>query len=206
MSRDAHDLPPALAPSVLGLLQACRTAVSLPACERFAEALVCRVGPALRQFICAPTRPDLAEDAFQETLLALATRAGQCRARTESEVWKWCYQVARNKMADQWRHAGGAETVSLEIEAVRRAVEASGGEERISHDEREELEYAMGLLAAVKPPCVDYLWEAFALNSTYVEMGALHGHSASAMRMKVNRCLALARELVRKKVRPNHDG
>jgi RNA polymerase sigma factor (sigma-70 family) len=191
--------------NLMACVQACHDAVARSACERFAEDFVCQVGPALRRFIDAHTRPDLADDAYQETLIAIATDVRDCRAETESQIWKWCYQVARNKMADQWRQTAGAETVSLDIAAVRRAVEASGGEERIRHEDREELEYAMGLLQAAKPPCVDYLWEAYGLALTYVEMGKLYGRSADTMRMKVNRCLALAQQLVRKKTKVNHD-
>jgi len=192
--------------TLMASLRACRNAVALPACERFAEAFVCEVGPALRLFINAHTRPDLADDAYQETLIAIALNVGQCRAQKENQVWRWCYRVARNKIADQWRQAGGEATVSLELETVRQAVEASVREERVTEEEREELAHALGLLSAAKPPCVGYLWEAFALTLTYVEMGKLHGRSADAMRMKVNRCLELVRELVRKKARPNHDG
>ena len=205
MSRNLLAPSPALASSVLTLLHACRNAVALPACERFAEAFVCEVGPALRSFINAHSRPDLAEDAYQETLIALALNVAECRANTESQVWRWCYTVARNKIADQARRAESEKVVSLELDTVRQAVEASGGDERIGHDEREELAFAMELLHAAKPPCVGYLWEAFALALTYVEMGKLHGLSTDAMRMKVNRCLELVRELVRKKARPNHE-
>ena len=205
MSRNPDAPLPALAPSVLALLHACHNATALAACERFAEAFVCEVGPALRWFINAHTRPDLAEDAYQETLIALALNVSQCRAKTESQVWQWCYTVARNKIADQARQVDSEKVVSLELETVRQAVEASGGNERIGHDERDELAFAMELLSAAKPPCVGYLWEAFALTLTYVEMGKLHGLSADAMRMKVNRCLELVRELVRKKARPNHE-
>ncbi len=190
--------------TLVELARACRDASTLRVCERFAEDFVCLVGPALRQFIFRHARPDLAEDAFQETLITIATHVGQCTARTDSGLWGWCYKVARNKMADQGRRAERHPTISLDVEWVRRVVEASGADERIGHDEREEVDYALQLLGAVKPPCVDYLWEAIGLNQPYEAVGQLHGLSADAARMQVNRCLKLARELVRKKAKVSH--
>jgi RNA polymerase sigma factor (sigma-70 family) len=169
------------------------------------EDFVLQVGPALRRFILAHCRTDLAEEAYQETLLAIATRLGRCMAGSDAQVWRWCYQVARNKIADQARRAGGTRLVSLEVESVQRAVGAiADSDEGFSSEKREELEYALDLLRAVKPPCVDYLWEAIALNLTYEAVGELHGLRRDAARMQVNRCLELAQALVRKKAMVNY--
>lgn len=191
--------------NLVALLQAYRDAATLPERERFTEDFVLQVGPALRRFIFAHCRSDLAEDAYQETLIAIALCLGKCSAGTDAQVWRWCYQVARYKIADQARRAGGTRTVSLEIEAVQRAVNTiAASDEGFRSEKREELEYALDLLRAVKPPCVDYLWEAIALNLTYEAVGELHGLTSDAARMQVNRCLELAQALVRKKAMVNY--
>ena len=191
--------------NLVALLQAYRDAATLPERQRVVEDFVLQVGPALRKFIFPHCRTDLAEDACQETLTAIATRLGQCSSGTEGPIWRWCYQVARHKIADQARRAGGTRLVSLEVEAVQRAVNAiAASDEGFSLEKREQLEYALDLLRAVKPPCVDYLWEAIALNLSYAMVGELHGLTSDAARMQVNRCLELAQALVRKKAMVNY--
>ena len=77
------------------------------------------------------------------------------------------------------------------------------GDEAPDAEEAADLAYALELLRAAKPPCVGYLWEAFALELSYPEMGQLHGKSADAMRMQVKRCLKEAQKLVGRKVKVN---
>jgi len=190
--------------SLIELVQICRKTRTLHVRERFFEEMVCQVGPALFSFICHHTRKDFVEDAFQETLVALNHNLNKCRARTDPQVWAWCYQTARHKMADQWRRTAGRVVVSLDQEEVRRAVEASGRDERISREEREELDYALALLRSAKPPCVDYLWDRIALGLSYKEMTEIYGLRADAARMRVERCLKLAQELVSKKAKVTH--
>lgn len=87
---------------------------------------------------------------------------------------------------------------------MHRAVAASGADDRIGPDEQEQLDYALQLLAAVKPPCVDYLWQAIGLDLSYQVVGQLHAQKADAARMQVQRCLELAQKLVQKKAKGNH--
>ena len=174
----------------------------MPFRQRVADDIVYLVGPALEQFIRNRLPPDLVADALQETLLAIALRFDACYADSEAAIWKWCYRIARHKIADQWR-ATEPQDLSLDLEEVREAVELSLGDEAAGPEEADELQYALELLGAARPPCVNYVWEAFALELTYPEMGKLHGKSADAMRMQVERCLQLARKLVARKAKVN---
>ena len=187
--------------SLIELVRICRKTKTLHVRERFFEEIVCHVGPALFSFIGRHTRVDFVEDALQETLIALDQNLDRCRARTDAQFWAWCYQTARHKMADQWRGTAGGMVVSLDHEEVRRAVEASGQDERIPREEREELDYALALLRSVKPPCVDYLWDRIALDLSFKEMTEIYGLREDAARMQVQRCLKLAQELVSKKTK-----
>ena len=190
--------------SLLECLQAYRASQALHARMRFAEEIIFLIGPALREFIFRHTRHDMAEDAYQETLVALATNLERCRARTEAQFRQWCYRIAGYKIADQWRERDEAVTTSLEAELLQRAVDLSAKDERMAAEEREELEYALALLRAVKPPCVTYLWERIALDLPYKDLARLHGVSEDTMRMRVDRCLKLARELVARKAQVTH--
>ena len=189
--------------SLVELFAAGPAATTLHFRERVAEDIVYLIGPALEQFILSRLPPNLAEEAYQETLIAIVTRYDQCCARTEPGIWAWCYGIARFKIADQWRQLGPL-MASLDVEVVRRAVESSLRVEAAGVEEADELQYALALLGAAKPPCVVYLWEAFALELSYVEMGRLHGKKPDAMRMQVERCLKLAQRLVVRKAKVKH--
>ena len=154
------------------------------------------VSPSLLSFITRHLRSDLVDDVYQETQLALATKIDRCRAQTDDAVWAWCYRLARNKIADQWRRDRRNAALSLDLEEVRRAAETSAEEESISPTERLDLDYALALLRAAKPPCVDLLWERLGLDLSLKEVAAIYGLSADAARMQVNRCLELAQKLV----------
>lgn len=189
---------------LIELVRLCRKTKTLHVRIRFAEEVVFQVGPSLLHFIGAHTRADFVEDAYQETLIAIVQDLDQCRAKTDRQFWSWCYRMAIHKIADQWRRAKSDRTVSLDKEGIRRAVEASGREETIPRAEQAELDYALALLAEAKPPCVDYLWDRFALGLSFKEMTMIYSLSENAARMQVNRCLELVQELLAKKAKVTH--
>jgi hypothetical protein len=108
--------------------------------------------------------------------------------------------VAINEVADCWRREERHSTLSLDVETVRQAVEASGEERRIESEERAELNLALELVGATDPACLDYLWERIAYDLAFKDIGVLHGQSMDAARMRVKRCLELAQKLVLKKM------
>lgn len=182
--------------SLMELLQACRASRVLHTRLRFTEEIILVVGPALREFIARHTRPDLVEDVWQETLIAIAIGIAKCNADTEAAFWTWCYTIARRRMADQWRQIGRLPTISLDPELFEQAIESSRRDEGLTLAERENLEYGLDLLRAAKPPCVNYLWDRFALDLSFKDLGDIYGLSEDAMRMQVNRCLELAQKLM----------
>jgi DNA-directed RNA polymerase specialized sigma24 family protein len=106
--------------------------------------------------------------------------------------------VARNKVADCLRKHGGGTTAPVEVEEGRRALEAEAQHERILPGARQDLEYALALLGAVKPPCVDLLWEYYILDLEYEYLAERYARSVNAVRMQLRRCLELAQALVTK--------
>ena len=75
------------------------------------------------------------------------------------------------------RHHAHLVPSGLDLKKVHLTVELSLGDEAAGAEEADELQYALGLLGAARPPWVNYVREAFALELTYPEMGKLHGKS-----------------------------
>ncbi len=186
--------------TLIELVQACRKATKEHEALRFAGDLVSEIGPSLWEFISRQTRSDLAEDVYQETLIAIGQNVGKCRAKDDKRVRRWCFGIAVHKMVSSWRREKSHPTLSLDVETVRQAVEASGKDRRIESEERAELNLALELVGAADPACVDYLWEGIAYDLAFKDTGVLHGQSTDAARMRVNRCLELAQKLVSKKM------
>lgn len=176
----------------------CRETTTLHVRLRFAEELVVRVSGAVRNFVFRRVPQEFAEDLHQEVLTAIALHLHEFRGDTEAQLWRWCYQVAFHKAADCLRGRGTHTMAPLEVEAGRRAVEAEAQHERISPGAREDLEYALNLLRAAKPPCVGLLWEYYILDLDYEDMASLYGLTVDAVRMQIRRCLELAQALVAK--------
>jgi DNA-directed RNA polymerase specialized sigma24 family protein len=104
--------------------------------------------------------------------------------------------VARNKIADALRGQRGGTPVSLDVEEGERALEQAASHELISPGVRLDLGYALELLRASKPPCVELLWDYYVLGLDYDEMAALYQLTVDAVRMQIRRCLELAQTLV----------
>ncbi len=187
-----------VATELVQLTRGCRDAADLQERLRFAEELVVRVGPMLGAFLAAHCPEAAVEDVLQETLIGIGKGAAQCRGTSDRQVWQWCYRVAFNQMATHWRRQGARPTVSLELDEVRQAVEAAWEDSPAKPGDRLDLDGAMQLLARSKPPCVDYLTFHFLEGMGYPELAALYNTTANAIRMQIQRCLTLARELVRK--------
>ena len=186
-------------PSELVLLtRLCRDTTTLDVRVRFVEEFVIRVSGAVRDFVFRRVPQAFAEDVHQEVLMAIALHLHEFQGNTETQLWQWCYRVARNKVADCLRKHGGGTTAPVEVEEGRRALEAEAQHERILPGARQDLEYALALLGAVKPPCVDLLWEYYILDLDYDDLAAWYGGTVDRIRMKIQRCLELAQTLLAK--------
>lgn len=173
-------------------------AESLEAKLALAEEVVCAVGSELRVFIHRRCGADKVEDIHQETLVGIAKGLARFYGQTEKQFWEWCYHVARNKIADQFRQKHRQED-PWETDALWQAVEAGAADEALSSGERLDLDYALKLLQEADPPCYDYLWSHYILEWDYSELARHFDLSYDAVRMRVKRCLELAQSLVAKR-------
>lgn len=161
-----------------------------------AEAIVRAVGPALKAYLYRRCPSDQVEPLLNDILTAIALSLDIVRAKDEQQLWGWCYRIARNKLADLHEAIQADPTAPYDPRDLAETVEASATHTPLTAGERLDLEYALDLLRAAKPPCVDYLWDHYILEMDYTEQAQLHRVSADAMRMQVKRCLALAQELL----------
>lgn len=184
--------------SLAELVRAYQRVKTLEARLRFAEAVVCEVGPAMQNYIARHLRSDLVEDACQETLIAIATGLDHVTPTTDRKVWRWCYRIALYKLVDQWRAVGKHAALPLDLGEVELGLEAALREESIPSAERLDLADTLQMLRAVNPSCADLLWERYVQDLSYEEIAQLHDLTYDAARMAVTRATAFARKLMAK--------
>ncbi len=173
---------------------------------RIAEEIIRRIGPPLQAYLFSRLRHEQAEDAYQDTLVVIATKLHRFRGGSEREFWGWCYRIAHNKKVDLLRREGGGlqasaneETEDLDQEALRPVIEASARVEPLSPGDRLDLEYALNLLNKAAWPCNELLWLHFVLDCDYGMIARVFGlKTYNAARMKIRRCLETAQKLMQK--------
>ena len=182
-----------------------RETPSLTRRQELAEQILGEVYGPLRRFIQGHCAPEAVDDVVQETLLGISRNLHSFRGETTGAFWAWCYRVARHKLADHLRRGTGR-LVPIDPDSLREAVEASGETRPFEPGEREDLDETMDLLRRVQPPCHDYLMEVYIYGSEIADLARDAGVSYDAMRMRINRCLQLARDLAAKRERKVSDG
>ncbi len=177
-----------------------RSAQTLEQRLAFSEMIIGWVGPQLREFIERESvQRGCLEDwdeAYQETLIAIAMKLDQFNGSSCGQFWSWCYQIARYKLIDVVRKLASAKTVSMDWETLAKVIDASGEVTPIPPGEMEDLKFALNLLEAAKAPCVDYLWMYHILGWTYEEIADSYALPYDTVRMKLERCLELAKKLI----------
>ena|ERR1700722_12494727 len=159
--------------------------------------LICiNISKKLTLFILTKVRPSDAEDVLHETLKAIFTNLAKFRGQSNEQFLKWCYRIARNKVGDHYRK--GQRTTELDqfpTQEIERLVNATKLLEPPSPEIMADLEHAMMLLAKAKPICRQLLWDHFVIGLDYAELALQLDLQNDAVRMKVSRCLALAKKL-----------
>jgi DNA-directed RNA polymerase specialized sigma24 family protein len=187
---------PTVTHELIKLVCICRGATELHERVRFAEEIVVLVGPMLRRFVAARCAEAAVEDVLQEILAAIATGIVRFGGVSDLQFWGWCYGIAAHKVNDHLRRKSSPPTVSLDVEDIRRAVEAAAAESPIAPGDLMDLEWAMKLLGRAKAPCVGYLTSHYIEGLAYREIARLHDSTVNAIRMQIKRCLSLAQQLM----------
>jgi RNA polymerase sigma factor (sigma-70 family) len=181
---------------LIKLVRTYRLAAGLTERLRLAEQVFSLIMPDLRVFVFSHLPPQVAEDALQEVLKAVATGMSRFEGGTTKEFWAWCYRIARNKLNDQYRRQSSERTVSMSPEELWQVIEASAQTAPLTPQNRLDLDYAMKLLAAANPDCSDLLWRHYVIGLDYAEIAEEKDLNSDAVRMRVKRCLDEAKSLV----------
>jgi RNA polymerase sigma-70 factor (ECF subfamily) len=172
------------------------TAATLQERTNMADVIYFKIEPSLRLFIFAKVPPSEIDDIMQEILVAVFQNLDKFNGKTDKEFWKWCYQIARNKISDMYRKKKSSRLEPLPVEELWPLVEESAGWNPISPQDRLDLEHAMNLLSESKPECRFSLWEHYVVGLDFSEMAIELGLEYDAMRRRIERCLTLARKLI----------
>lgn len=158
------------------------------------------VRPRLYAYICCRCPKQHAEDVCQQTLLGIFTNLHQFHGMADAQLCSWCYRVARNKIADHYRKAntkrGGL--VLVAPEELWKAIENSAIQDPPTKEQWADLEDTLALLKGAKPECYEYLVEVFVFNESRATLAQKLGLTYDQMRMRVQRCVESARELMAK--------
>ena len=183
---------------VLRMVHAYRTAESLEFRLRLADSIVDETTPDLRMFIVGRCHASMVEDVLQETLLSIIGGLPECRAGSVGEMWSLWYSIARRRIADAFRDQNRNPAECMDFERLRELVESGTGERPLSDTDREDMDEALRILSSIDPLARDILWEHAFIGRTYEEIGVIHGMTAAAVRMRINRSLRQFRELTAK--------
>jgi RNA polymerase sigma factor (sigma-70 family) len=178
------------------LVRSYRLASGLSERLRLAEQIFHLIAPDLRVFVFSSIAPQVAEDALQEVLKAVATSMRTFRGGTTKEFWSWCYRIARNKLSDQYRKQYADRTVLMAQEELWQIMDASAHVTSMTPQTKLDLDYAMKLLTAAKPECSDLLWRHYVVGLDYGELAEENNLNSDAVRMRIKRCLDEAKALV----------
>jgi RNA polymerase sigma factor (sigma-70 family) len=181
---------------LIKLVRSYRLASGLTERLRLSESIFRLILPDLRVFVFSGLPPQVAEDALQEVLKAVATGMNRFEGGTTKEFWAWCYRIARNKLNDQYRRQSSDRTVFMSLDELWQVVEASAQVAPLTPQNRLDLDYAMKLLTAAKPECSDLLWRHYVIGLDYAEIAEEKNLNSDAVRMRVKRCLDEAKALV----------
>jgi len=147
----------------------------------------------LRIYLITRVEPNSVEDVLNETLMAIFSSLDKFRENSNEQFFKWCYRIARNKACDMRRKD---RLDILPMEEFSQLLDASATQEPLSPGDKLDFEHLMNLLKKSKPNCRELLLDHFYFGFNLVELGEELKLKYDAVRMRVERCLETARELM----------
>lgn len=181
---------------VIKLVRTYRVTAGLAERLRLAEEIFRHIEPDLRFFVFSAIQPPVAKDVLQEVLKSITTSLKNFEGSSNEQFWAWCYRIARNRLNDQFRKQASDRLQPMPQDELRELVEASAQTAPLTAGDKHDLEYALNLLTASKPECRDYLWKHYVFGLAYGEIAEELSLSYDNVRMKIGRCLDVAKSLV----------
>lgn len=154
--------------------------------------------PRIQALVFSRLGPQEGEDVVVKVLEIVFREIEKVTAKTQSGFESWCLAIARNKVMDAWRSQYRDRLVPMEPEELLKYAESAGEASGMSPGVRDDLRFIFDLLYAAKPPCVEFLQEHMLFGVDANVMAANYGIEVDAMRRRIERCFALAKELAKK--------
>lgn len=165
--------------------------------ERLVEMLVRRIEDKLRLFIgkrCGFHEADTS-DVLQVTLLSILKSAPRFQGTTKAAFWKFCYTIARRRLADYYRVKRRL-PLPIPPEEIVKWAERSG---QLAADTLSQLEEVVAMLKKLGPKCYELLCQRYLAElSVGLIAEALALREDTAQR-QINRCLDEARKRFKKR-------
>ncbi|MHC1763396.1 MAG: RNA polymerase sigma factor [Verrucomicrobiia bacterium] len=182
--------------TLLDIVRACQSTNVLHVRLRYAEELITTVRPSLYKFVRRGCPENFVDDVLQDVLLGIATGVRRFEGDSDAAVWKWCYGIARHKIADKFRSEFDESRISLDEGHIARVVDVLEASHTKSPRELLELKEAVEVLRVLSPMCQELLWRRLAEGWSFEELANDMGKSPDAVRMAVNRCKEEAEKLL----------
>ena len=163
---------------------------------RLAEAIFRLIEPDLRIFVFSAIQPQAADDVLQEVLISITASLKTFKGSSNEEFWKWCYKIARRRIYDHIRKKASDRLQPMPHDELLDLVDTSEQAAPMTAADRHDLEYALKLLDSSKPECRDYLWNHYVIGFDYGEIAEEQNLNYDNVRMKIGRCLEVAKSLV----------
>jgi RNA polymerase sigma factor (sigma-70 family) len=163
---------------------------------RLAEAIFRLIEPDLRIFVFSAIRPQAADDVLQEVLISITASLKTFEGSSNEEFWKWCYKIARRRIYDHIRKKASDRLQPMPHDELLDLLDAPAQAAPLTAADRHDLEYALNLLDRSKPECRNYLWQHYVIGFDYGEIAEEQNLNYDNVRMKIGRCLEVAKSLV----------
>jgi RNA polymerase sigma factor (sigma-70 family) len=126
--------------------------------------------PSLRIPETTKDRTRAVEDVTQNVLYSIADSMDTFQGDTNEAFWKWCYRIARRRIADYVDKAQRDKLDSLPFDELLDLIDDSTHAQPLSAADRLDLNHALHLLSKSKPDCLDYLWNYYVVGFGYADI------------------------------------
>jgi RNA polymerase sigma factor (sigma-70 family) len=153
----------------------------------------------MEAFILKARLPEPAEDVLQHTLVGITQGLIAFQGATDRQFWKYCYTIARCRIADVLRKEDRDKTDTFAPDELERLIDATANSPDQDQMNSDDVKFAIDILRNAQGVCLKYLQLRFVEGWDYESIAAaLDLPSEDAARMRISRCLKDARSLLAK--------